>query len=298
MASMQIESRRFNPFTDVEACHQLIADCWRTYGPKVTFHVGDLHWRLRPQPDQSPESDIRLWYRSDRLLAFAWFDPIDSGDILCHPDVDRQSLEPELLAWLEDKAQESGASSLTIGSFNADSIRKKLLSDRGYEQQSDFLHHLELALENASTAIKLPAGYTIKPTAPEDLSSLASTVALAFQSRPKPVSTYQSIRASRFYRNDLDLIVKADGGEVVAFCIAWLDEKNNVGLLEPVGCHPKYRRQGLATTVVAAALEALRTAGAKTVVVYPFGGNPIACALYKKCGFLPVGDDYDWKLTF
>lgn len=294
---MGIQTRYFQLNRDVEALQQLIIDCWQAYGPAVTFHVGDLHWRLRPQPERSPEQDILLWYAGDKLRAFAWFESPDSGDLLCHPAVERTVVEPVLLEWLETKARSQKATDFTVGAFDSDAIRVKLLAARGYQKQSNFLHHMQRQLDKpiARTAVK--EGYLVGTTTAADLLSLSTAIAAAFESNLKPVSAYEALHSSRFYRSDLDAIIKTKQDEVVAFCLAWLDEKNKVGLLEPVGCHPEHRQLGLASVAVRAALERLKSAGARSAVVYPVGDSSAAVELYRRCGFIAVANDYDWTIT-
>ena len=47
------------------------------------------------------------------------------------------------------------------------------------------------------------------------------------------------------YRHDLDQVVEAPDGALVAFALGWLDEVNRVGELEPVGTDPRHARRGL-----------------------------------------------------
>ncbi|MEL6398009.1 MAG: hypothetical protein AAFR26_02870 [Cyanobacteria bacterium J06626_4] len=167
---MALQSRCFEPSQDeVEALHQLIVDCWQAYGPAVTFHIGDLHWRLRSQPGRSPERDIRLWYEKDQLSAFAWFDSPDSGDLLCHPRVERDIVEPLLLEWLECEARSRDASDFTVGAFSSDKIRAELLTARGYQKQLSFLHHLQRSLDAPLSAIAIAENYSISTTTVADL---------------------------------------------------------------------------------------------------------------------------------
>jgi len=91
------------------------------------------------------------------------------------------------------------------------------------------------------------------------------------------------------YRTDLDWIIETPDGDFAANCLIWLDDHNRVGLLEPVGTDPRFRRQGLGRAVCLAAMHALRAAGADRAVVYPtFGhGHPGAIPLYADLGFQP-----------
>lgn len=294
---MTLQTRYFQPDKDTEALHQLIVACWQAYGPEVTFHVGDLHWRLRPRPERSPEQNILLQYEDDKLIAFAWFDPPDSGDLLCRPEIERTAVEPVLVEWLENKARSQNATDFTVGAFKSNSVREELLTARGYQKQSDFLHHMQRQLDKSIATTAVKAGYSVSTTTASDLSSLSAAIASAFGSDPKPVSAYEALHSSRFYRSDLDIIIKSKKGEVAAFCLAWLDKQNKVGLLEPVGCHPEHRRLGLASAAVMAALRRLKSAGARTSVVYPVGDSPAACGLYRSCGFTVVANDYDWTIA-
>ena len=294
---MTLQTRQFQSDKDVEALHQLIAAYWQAYGPKATFHVGDLYWRLRPQPERSPRQDIFLLHEDDELLGFAWFDSPDSGDLLCHPEADRTATEPILLEWLENKARSQNITDFTVGAFESDSVREDLLTAHGYQKQSGFLHHMQRQLKEPIDIRGIRQGYSVSTTTETDLPSLSTAIAAAFESDPKPISTYEALRSSRFYRNDLDVVIKSKEGEVAAFCLAWLDESNRVGLLEPVGCRPEHRRLGLASAAVRTALKHLRDAGATTAVVYPTGDSPSAIQLYSSCGFAGVADDYDWTAT-
>ncbi len=66
---------------------------------------------------------------------------------------------------------------------------------------------------------------------------------------------------------------------------------NRVGLVEPVGTDPEYRRRGLARAACRAGLAALRAAGAQFALVCPRGdaGYPVPGRLYRQLGFRPVG---------
>jgi GNAT superfamily N-acetyltransferase len=99
------------------------------------------------------------------------------------------------------------------------------------------------------------------------------------------------------YRTALDWVVEAPDGRFAAQCLIWLDERNAVGELEPVGTLPEFRREGLARAVCLAALHAAHHAGAREAVVYPVINHPKsagALPLYRDLGFRP----YARTLTF
>jgi ribosomal protein S18 acetylase RimI-like enzyme len=102
--------------------------------------------------------------------------------------------------------------------------------------------------------------------------------------------SYRMVMSAWPYRHDLDQVLEAPDGTLVAFALGWLDEVNRVGELEPVGTDPHYARQGLGSAVSLACLHALREAGAARAVVYPRGDSayPVARRLYFGLGFRPI----------
>lgn len=128
-------SRAFGGLAHVQAMHALIAAAWRAHGPRLPFHVGDLHWRLRPQPGRDAQREIRLWYSEPgELSGFAWLDSQDEGDTQCHPDAPCEELEPQLLDSLEERSRAAGALPIMVGGFEGDDFRTALLLGRGYRR--------------------------------------------------------------------------------------------------------------------------------------------------------------------
>ena len=56
-------------------------------------------------------------------------------------------------------------------------------------------------------------------------------------------------------------MIVSDDGRGAAFCVAWPDEVNRVGLLEPVGVHPDFHRHGLGRAIVLESFRKLRDRG-------------------------------------
>lgn len=89
------------------------------------------------------------------------------------------------------------------------------------------------------------------------------------------------------YRRELDCVVEAPGGAFAAYCLAWLDEANGVGELEPVGTDPRFGRRGLAAAACVFALGQLARLGARAAIVYARGdaAYPGPKQLYESIGF-------------
>ena len=79
----------------------------------------------------------------------------------------------------------------------------------------------------------------------------------------------------------------APDGSFAAFAIAWHDEVNHIGSLEPVGTHPNHRRKGLGKAVVLHAMHQMKDAGMHWATVANEGSNEASRALYQSCGFKP-----------
>ena len=149
-------------------------------------------------------------------------------------------------------------------------------------------------------AISLPAGLSLRPLASrDDYVRRDGIQALAFGRDDRYPEAWVGLERDALYRMDNDLVVEGDD-EFLAFATVWPDERNGVGLFEPVGCHPDHRRQGLSTAVMIGGLRALERAGMSRAgmsraVVYPDSDNAAAVALYQSCGFTLAATDWDYR---
>ena len=101
------------------------------------------------------------------------------------------------------------------------------------------------------------------------------------------VQVYRDVRAAPAYRDDLDFVLEADDGTLVASALGWYDEANAVGEFEPVGTHPDYRRRGLGRALLLFGLRRFRDAGATKAIVGCRGdaNYPVPKRLYRSVGF-------------
>ena len=113
-----------------------------------------------------------------------------------------------------------------------------------------------------SPSRSLPEGYRLRTVEPADLEARVELHRVVWEPSRVTVESFSKLQTVWPYRADLDCVVEAPDGSLVAYCLAWLDDANRVGELEPVGTHPDYRRRGLASAVCLFALHRLQEEGA------------------------------------
>ncbi|HOL91138.1 MAG TPA: GNAT family N-acetyltransferase [Clostridiales bacterium] len=78
---------------------------------------------------------------------------------------------------------------------------------------------------------------------------------------------FQALRNAPDYLPELDLSILDRNGEVASFAGVWYDDLNRIGILEPVGTIPKYRRMGLGKAVVYEGINRVLKMGANRIFV-------------------------------
>ena len=61
----------------------------------------------------------------------------------------------------------------------------------------------------------------------------------------RSVIAFQEMRITPDYRPEFDIHILSPENEIASFATMWYDKRNQIGILEPVGTIPKYRRMGL-----------------------------------------------------
>jgi ribosomal protein S18 acetylase RimI-like enzyme len=134
----------------------------------------------------------------------------------------------------------------------------------------------------------LPADFRLATMADAaDFASRAAAHRSAFAPSRFTDEVYATVRREAPWRGDLDCTVLDPDGEVAAFALGWLDERNAVGELEPVGVRSDLQRRGLGRAVCLHALHELRAAGARIALVGSRGDDayPAPRLLYESIGF-------------
>ncbi|MBC7794707.1 MAG: ribosomal protein S18-alanine N-acetyltransferase [Clostridia bacterium] len=100
-------------------------------------------------------------------------------------------------------------------------------------------------------------------------------------------------RSAQAYAKELELVwsrvlvLETHGAGVVAASVTWLVEDE--AELHWVTVHPEQRRRGFAAELMRAAIADVRARGARRMVLEVRRSNEAAQALYRTCGFGPIG---------
>jgi ribosomal protein S18 acetylase RimI-like enzyme len=263
---------------DFRRMQRLVQDVWALRGTQSAHHVGGLAWQRFQHSGREPKWRTRLWEESGDVVAYAWVFEDGTLDFCVHPS--RPELLGDLLDWAQ--ARETFA-------IDSDAAAIAVLERHGYEPApagGPFFACLARELETTA-ATPAPEGFTLRTVEPRDVPSRVEAHRSAFHPSRVTVESYANVRRAWPYRADLDCIAVARDGRVAAYCLAWLDEENQVGELEPVGTHEDFRRRGLGGAVCAFALDRLREEGAELAVVYARGDDAYTTPreLYESLGF-------------
>lgn len=277
----------------------------RTWAPDSRWHIGDLAWRRNSVPNMELSWRTALWEEDGTVAAWGWVSLPGSLDLYVDPA--HTELAEQVLAWFEEIAAASTEHMVTV--METDTHLVGVLERSGYRIQphAPFSQHCILDLDNSLAHPRFVEGYRVRATRIDEANKRAAAHRAAW--RPgrigemfvPPVDlgdgdsavtteSYQAVMDAWPYRHDLDMVVEAPDGTLVASALGWLDDVNQVGDLEPVGTDPRHVRRGLGSAVSLACLKALRDAGASRAVVCPRGDDayPIARRLYFGLGFQPV----------
>jgi GNAT superfamily N-acetyltransferase len=240
-------------------------------------HVGDLQWWCRTGALDDP-ADWRFWLGPDgRDLAVGLIEG-ESVVALVHPSARGRGFEDEVRRWavgrLEEKARAAGPGTpYTVVDEVAEDEPARLaaLESAGYTRRP--YHYVCYRREIAAPLPEplLPAGFAVRHVAGEEEATARGTL-----QRDAFSGTYsdESARARWLgamrmpgYDRELDLVIVAPDGALAAGCLCWLDTRNQVGLFEPVGTRPAYRRRGLASALMVEGLRRLAARGATAALV-------------------------------
>src|SRR4051794_17659224 len=264
---------RFTPEI-IKGMQQLALEQRRRLGPRAPWHVGDIAWELRQHEGREAEWTFRLWHgRDGRVVAWSWL-KADRGLLEFDVPPEHRHLLDEIL----DAPDAKAAHALTD-----DAEARAALGRHGFTEPGWALHFNHRDVSEAPTPPRLPDGFRYRTVAPGDLAERVAVHRDVWAPSRVTESSYRNVMAAWPYRGSLDCVVEAPDGRFAAYVLVWPDDENGVGLFEPVGTRPEFRRRGLGAAVCTFGLQRLHEEGMRHAAV-GCDAEP-ACALYESIGF-------------
>jgi ribosomal protein S18 acetylase RimI-like enzyme len=294
-----MEPRPYRDARDLDTVRQVLIEGRRAGGTTHYVHVGDIAWWLfYLNQDQGLAEHLFLWEEPGSGAPLGWvlLSPnYEAFDVFAMPGGWASGLTPGIWAWAEARmaalVQANGGKRVcTQWVGEQDTQLRGFLTGRGFHQTKHGFIQTERALVDGLEEPSLPAGFRVRGTRGlVDSAARATASFAAFRSKlswERYLQRYRRFMESPVYTPDLDVVVESDDGRIAAFCVAWTDATNRVGLLEPVGVHPDFQRRGLGRAVVQEALRRLAGRDMTRARVAFEPNNPAAKALYLGAGFV------------
>jgi ribosomal protein S18 acetylase RimI-like enzyme len=255
-------------------------DYWRWHGNENIEH-------------EQLEEVIFIWETLDKQIV-AVLNPEGKGEVFLqvHPSLRTPELENEMLIVAEKHLAVPGADGrrkLRVWANEADALRRQILEGRGYARRGRPEYQRRRSISIPIPDVPIAAGYIVRALGDvEELPARSWVSWKAFHpdepdSRYEGWEWYPNVQRAPLYRRDLDIVAVAPEGDFAAFCTAWFDDVNRIGVFEPVGTAPAHQRRGLGRAVMCEAMRRLKRLGA--ILAYVGSYSEEAHALYASVGF-------------
>jgi ribosomal protein S18 acetylase RimI-like enzyme len=261
------------------------------------MHVIDLPYRLSSWALDEPDN-VGLWVdEHGQLIAWAVMQtPFWTIDYLLRPDTD-SNLHTQVLRWADKRAQDLITTPYGHPTWfvnvAADQTKRRLeLEQNGYASQVDVGENavwMERSRKMNVPSYPLPGGFSMRSLAGEsEVEAYVELHQAVFET--KNMTTEWRLRTLKHpdYQPELDVVVVAPDGRLVAFCIGWLSKTVDGGLrgqIEPLGCHADFRSYALGRVALCETLRRLRQHGAESIFVETDNYRNTAFRLYESVGF-------------
>ncbi len=264
------------------------------------IHLIDLPYRLSSWALDEP-NNVNLWVdEHDQLVAWAVMQtPFWTLDYVFRPDIDT-NLHPKILAWADRRAQDLirtpfGHPAWFVNAFADQTERRQELEQSGYTSQAQTGEDawskvwMERSGKLEIPSYQLPAGFTMRPLAGEsEIEAYVELHQAVFETKNMTNEWRKRTLKHSGYQPELDVVVIAPIGRMVAFCIGWICHTPDgalLGQIEPLGCHAEFRKYALGRVVLCETLRRLQHQGAESIFVETDNYRDTTFRLYESIGF-------------
>ena len=258
----------------------------------------------RPVPVRRLRELVRIWESDGRIVGAAH--PEGQGDVHLQVHPDFRHLEPAMYEWAENRlslpSQDGRGRAITTFVFDYDSLRQRVLLERGWEQLAagGATRHLRLGDQCVQPTPRID-GYTLRSTRVSDpniAQRMADVINAGFNTDLHTATALNTFMTkSPTFTHGLNLVAENPDGSFAAHVGGTYDEHNRRGIIEPVCTHPNHRRQGLARALILELFHRFKTLGVTDVYV-DTGDDESANAFYESAGFTESYHGTVWGKTW
>lgn len=222
------------------------------------------------------ESQIAIWEQDQEIMGVVNTEGEAAGEAffqIAHEFLSEDLLQ-EMFAFCEARLgkKENSKRVIYLRIPHGNQRLEQLALTRGYIRQPKNEPVAELELDRVFP-VELPSGFTFKYGDQVTHLDKSKAHALAFGYfdkslyRERSPIGYQHMSETPDYRPDLDIYLISPLNEIAAFATMWYDQHNRIGILEPVGTIPAYRRMGLGRASIMQLVTQVQQAGGFKVYV-------------------------------
>ena len=279
---------------DIRAVQDVASRLW-----PAGWHPGGIGWALaRGQL----ADEVVLFGGVDGVAAWAARSVHEPGELLAQVDPGRDDAADAVVAWLLGSA---GGMRATVEVYDeGDATLPSALRRSGFAP--DPTARLVGMFRPAGGADRSGDGWTVRAVRDDELPARVAVHRAAWRPAALPwadgrvtapeaessftAASYEAVRRTWLYRQDLDLVAVAPDGELAGCCIAWLDPATGVAEIEPLGVAPEHRRRGVAVALCLEVAARVAASGGDELFINtgPQEAYPGPAAAYAKAGFRPV----------
>lgn len=309
--------RNYDPVQDFLPIRDFLVNTWRAFGKQYNWRLERWNYaryfvvpflgtyrQKNPNPEDGRqaisfwERIIGVWENEQRdIVGVVTAEYAELGHAFMQQHPQHPSLLAEMLDYAENTLIDKKKNMLRIHIYEHDKPFQSLACARGYQKDVEHPEYDSEFVVGHLPEPQLPDGYRVRSMAEENNLKLRCQVVGRGFNHTDPtewpsIFSYQELQKAPDYRKDLDLFIVDPDDTYAACCIAWYDEKNKMGILEPVATHPDFRGRGLGKEVVMEGVRRLAMRGAERVWV---GSGQ---RFYEAIGFTKKYVNYPWTKKF
>lgn len=309
-----ITSRLYQGQEDLDRLAGFAREMAALRNPRTTYlRPGDVAWQLYNATSPAWFKYIRLWFADESLVAWAIFEPPLTGEFDVHDGFASAALFDEVTGWLVEKRTEQMAHggesvpvafsmleqvSLSLTSLESDHARNAYFEAHGWKR-TDARHNVKYrrSLDSLIEPANLPPGYHVRNVTEADVDARAELHRDAWSVwGPSSFSAnrYRRLRAQPEYDDRFDIVTVSPGGDLLSYCLGWVDRASGAGHFEPVGTRPSEAGKGYGKAAILEALRRMKDEGLHTAYIGTASVNERALRLYPACGFEFVEKEVYW----